>query len=281
MELPKFSEPYNHKLDTRMIINSNIYRDRLSSYEGNVWVYDKQALPINAEQEEVLKSRVIYDLWKEKGITVDSIVVASKEFNILLEDDKISRLETFLDEIKECSVFEYACKFYMFVVKRGIFGLFSTKFAIIALNAILVRNNILPIIVYTNYAIMLAELIQAGLMLESLEEMIYQNFQTSIIYNNKHKLISQKEVLNTLKKHKETIRTVYGVKKLYLMGSYAKNTVNEYSDLDIIVDIQDRANEAALEAFISEKVHLPVDIVNINERFAQCKDNIDFKLEVF
>lgn len=281
MEIPKFYEPYNHKLDTRMIINSNIYRDKYCSYHNNVWVYDGKLLPTTPEQEEIVNSKRIYNLWKNQGITVTSIVQASKIFNIMLDEDIILRLKTMLDEIKDLPPFELACRIYIFFVDKGIFKIYSTKFAIIAFNSILVRNNFLPIIIYTDYAVMLMELICAGLTIESFQDLIVQNCQNSLRYNTKHSLVPQENVIQILKENKQTICLEFGVKKLYLTGSYALNQETQYSDLDIMVEIDDSKKEKSLEKFVCEKVNLPVDIFNINERFARCQDNQTFKLEVF
>lgn len=45
------------------------------------------------------------------------------------------------------------------------------------------------------------------------------------------------DILNFLKENKEQLESKYHIKKIALFGSYAKNTQNQNSDIDILVDM--------------------------------------------
>ncbi len=72
----------------------------------------------------------------------------------------------------------------------------------------------------------------------------------------------------------ETIRTIitpiareYGIKKIYLFGSYAKGTATEESDVDLLIESGNRMTFLTLSGLrqdMCESLKLPVDIVTIN-----------------
>lgn len=59
---------------------------------------------------------------------------------------------------------------------------------------------------------------------------------------------------------------VFGVKNAYLFGSYANNTQNEKSDVDLLVEFESAAVSlltlAALKQRLEETLKMPVDIVH-------------------
>ena len=69
----------------------------------------------------------------------------------------------------------------------------------------------------------------------------------------------------------ETIRTIirpiaieYGLKKIYLFGSYAKGTANENSDIDLLIEKGKPMSLLKLSGFrqaVEEKINLSVDVV--------------------
>ena len=50
-------------------------------------------------------------------------------------------------------------------------------------------------------------------------------------------MISKNEILNTISTHKPQL-TSFGVNKIGLFGSYARDEQQQYSDIDILVDIE-------------------------------------------
>ena len=48
--------------------------------------------------------------------------------------------------------------------------------------------------------------------------------------------MTQKTILNFLKSHKSELELEYGLTKIGLFGSYAKNTSHQDSDIDIVIE---------------------------------------------
>ncbi len=56
----------------------------------------------------------------------------------------------------------------------------------------------------------------------------------------------------------------YGVKRLYLFGSYAKGTANEKSDVDLLVEKgkpMSLLKLSGMRQMVQDALHLPVDLI--------------------
>lgn len=73
-------------------------------------------------------------------------------------------------------------------------------------------------------------------------------------------------ILNFLNKHKEELKEKYGVKKIGLFGSYAKDTANEDSDIDIAIEAEknDFFIREDLKEYLEKAFEKNVDLGYIN-----------------
>lgn len=69
-------------------------------------------------------------------------------------------------------------------------------------------------------------------------------------------------VLNFLATHKHELAEKFGVTKIGLFGSYAKDVANEYSDIDIVVEMEkkDFFIRDTIREYIEQHLKKPVDI---------------------
>ena len=79
--------------------------------------------------------------------------------------------------------------------------------------------------------------------------------------------MTKDEILQTLRKQKNYIEKTYEVEKIGLFGSYAKNTQNEDSDVDIYVEFRHKSfdNLAGLWNYLEHLYHKKVDLVYKNK----------------
>ncbi len=83
--------------------------------------------------------------------------------------------------------------------------------------------------------------------------------------------------VNSIKNMISPIAKAYGIKKVYLFGSYAKGTANEESDVDLLIDVGRRMTFITLSGLrqdVCESLKLPVDIVTVNSLDKDFKDSI-------
>ncbi len=73
---------------------------------------------------------------------------------------------------------------------------------------------------------------------------------------------SRADILNTLEEHREAIRR-YGVRRLGLFGSSARDQGTETSDLDFVVEFERKSFDAYmdLKVYLEELFGCPVDLV--------------------
>jgi uncharacterized protein len=84
--------------------------------------------------------------------------------------------------------------------------------------------------------------------------------------------INRNEILNQLRQYKPQFENLYGVTKLGIFGSVARDEAHEDSDIDVVVEM----NEANLFSLVhmketlEENFHRPVDVIRyrkmMNER---------------
>lgn len=78
-------------------------------------------------------------------------------------------------------------------------------------------------------------------------------------------MITGEEVLRTLKALKPEIRARYKVKEIGLFGSFLRGEQSETSDIDLLVDFEERADLfdlVALAQFLEERLQRKVDLVS-------------------
>ena len=57
---------------------------------------------------------------------------------------------------------------------------------------------------------------------------------------------------------------MYGIKRIYLFGSYAKGVANEYSDIDLLIEKGKPMSLLGLSSFrqdVEDSLKIPVDVV--------------------
>ena len=78
-------------------------------------------------------------------------------------------------------------------------------------------------------------------------------------------MLEQKQIIQYLSSNKQYIIQKYGLKKLGIFGSYARNEQTSKSDLDLLVEFEDNTPDLAgkkekLKAEIQAVFHISVDI---------------------
>lgn len=78
------------------------------------------------------------------------------------------------------------------------------------------------------------------------------------------RLESLDEVLAKLREHSPSLRVRYGVSRLWLFGSYARNEQTQDSDLDVLIEFAETPGMfkfVRLERELSELLDIKVDLV--------------------
>lgn len=80
--------------------------------------------------------------------------------------------------------------------------------------------------------------------------------------NEEGSVLTKEYILNFLKSHKHELQDTYDITKIGLFGSYAKDSANENSDIDIAIESnkKDFFIREELKSYLELKFNLPVDV---------------------
>lgn len=280
-KLPMFKDIYNQKIDFRFIAYSNIGKYVYECTYDDFMVYLGKNEPVNEIQNDIVKTKKMFELLKSNGINIETIDSCVLLFSLCFSIDKRDKLQNFLSKLNYINPFEDACELFMFIVKNKIFGEYTYKFAIVIFNAILFSNNILPIIFPLSYTFYLCELIESGLSLDSFEDIVMARFENSIIYNTPHELIDDNEAVKRIMSLKRNLVEKYGVKHIFITGSFAKKLYTKFSDLDLIIEMDNYDKIYEIEKYIANMTAIPVDAIRSDDPFTKLNDLQKYRIKVF
>ena len=276
-----FKDIYNQKIDFRFIAYSNMGKYVYECTYDDFMVYLGKNEPVNEIQNDIVKTKKMFELLKSNGINIETIDSCVLLFSLCFSIDKRDKLQNFLSKLNYINPFEDACELFMFIVKNKIFGEYTYKFAIVIFNAILFSNNILPIIFPLSYTFYLCELIESGLSLDSFEDIVMARFENSIIYNTPHELIDDNEAVKRIMSLKRDLVEKYGVKHIFITGSFAKKLYTKFSDLDLIIEMDNYDKIDEIEKYIANMTAIPVDAIRSDDPFTKLNDLQKYRIKVF
>lgn len=280
-KLPMFKDIYNQKIDFRFIAYSNMGKYVYECTYDDFMVYLGKNEPVNEIQNDIVKTKKTFELLKSNGINIETIDSCVLLFSLCFSIGKRDKLQNFLSKLNYINPFEDACELFMFIVKNKIFGEYTYKFAIVIFNAILFSNNILPIIFPLSYTFYLCELIESGLSLDSFENIVMARFENSIIYNTPHELIDDNEAVKRIMSLKRDLVEKYGVKHIFITGSFAKKLYTKFSDLDLIIEMDNYDKIDEIEKYIANMTAIPVDAIRSDDPFTKLNDLQKYRIKVF
>lgn len=280
-KLPMFKDIYNQKIDFRFIAYSNMGKYVYECTYDDVMVYLGKNEPVNEIQNDIVKTKKMFELLKSNGINIETIDSCVLLFSLCFSIDKRDKLQNFLSKLNYINPFEDACELFMFIVKNKIFGEYTYKFAIVIFNAILFSNNILPIIFPLSYTFYLCELIESGLSLDSFEDIVMARFENSIIYNTPHELIDDNDAVKRIMSLKRDLVEKYGVKHIFITGSFAKKLYTKFSDLDLIIEMDNYDKIDEIEKYIANMTAILVDAIRSDDPFTKLNDLQKYRIKVF
>ena len=280
-KLPMFKDIYNQKIDFRFIAYSNMGKYVYECTYDDFMVYLGKNEPVNEIQNDIVKTKKMFELLKSNGINIETIDSCVLPFSLCFSIGKRDKLQNFLSKLNYINPFEDACELFMFIVKNKIFGEYIYKFAIVIFNAILFSNNILPIIFPLSYTFYLCELIESGLSIDSFEDIVMARFENSIIYNTPHELIDDNEAVKRIMSLKRDLVEKYGVKHIFITGSFAKKLYTKFSDLDLIIEMDNYDKIDEIEKYIANMTAIPVDAIRSDDPFTKLNDLQKYRIKVF
>lgn len=277
----KFKDSYNSKIDFRFLAFSNMKINTFESTYDLGKAFNGEMKASTNDQIDIVKTKKAFEMFKVEGITKETIKKCLGLFDEVVSNIEIQMVINYMNNLSKNDYFDLACKLFMFIVKKSLFGTISNKMAILIFNTIMYQNKTLPIIFYPHNMKSLSELINSGLSIESLKGIINGLFDLSVTYNTPHRFVTRDEIIEILLANKIEIETTFGVSHISLTGSFANGLYNQYSDVDLIVTLKDKNIKKELEKYLENKFEMPVDVVLNYEIFTKTADLQKYRLGIF
>lgn len=277
----KFKESYNPKIDFRFLAFTNMKINPFESTYNLGKVFKGEIEAVTNNQIDMVKTKKAFEVFKNEGINKETIKKCLKLFNEVVTNAKIYVLVNYMNDLDTSNYYDYACKLFMFIIKKSLFGSITNKMAILMFNTIMYQNQTLPIIFYPHNMKSLDELINSGLSIESLKGILNSLFDMSVVYNTPHRLVTKDEIIDILLTSKKELEETFGVEHIIMTGSYVNGLYTEYSDVDLIATLKDKTVKKRLEQYLVNKFEMPVDVVLCDEEFTKTADLQKYRLGIF
>lgn len=81
-------------------------------------------------------------------------------------------------------------------------------------------------------------------------------------------MTKRKEILNTIRRYKESHKSIYGIKRMGVFGSLAENSSLSFNDIDIVVEMDspDLFYLIGIKQELEETLGYEIDIVRYREK---------------
>lgn len=190
-------------------------------------------------------------------VTINSVL---KALEIEIEKNMIELALASVKNIKEVmELFELFVESY----KESRFGEQTLLVFKLIMNHWLFKNGYSLLIIYPSFTKELANLVKYGGDIAVMKRLVTSFYIESYVRNTVVKVKTQEEIIKEISKVKDVLKLQYGINELEIFGSYAKETQNEFSDLDLLVETKSELNEFeiyAMNDYLSVILELKVNI---------------------
>lgn len=231
-------------------------------------IYNEEIMPISEYEKKVLQFKKILSYIKKEETKFNydnliNIMLMLDENAIIYKNESLIKL---IDDYNKNLCNNLSLEFFIKVVEEEIFmPNINIEMAKIIHNFIEIKNSRKPIIFYYYEVLKIIELIKNG-QKENCFVYFLDLYNKTNEYNESHKLITINELTKIIKENEYELKTKYYVDKLFIFGSYSKGLENEYSDLDVYVEVfddkkSDLNNKYYLLDYLKKILKIKVDCI--------------------
>ncbi len=267
--MTKQMNKYNPKLDY-LFCKYASSKKPMSNIDEEKWrnVYREVQKAENVEQEKMLRFKAILNFIKasECSFTVENLLECLQIYlgSIVKKEDvdydKLKSIFSFSNPLEDMN---FRDLFITIILTKPFKEDINVVMAMIATNFLLLKQGRIPVIFYARVVQKLLYLISSN-EIDGAKLLMLNLLQRSEILNRKHKYIPIDEILKKFEEIKNVLQTTYGVTSIFYFGSYAKNLANEYSDLDLFVEVdsqkqENEDNKYLIKGYLEKELGISVD----------------------
>lgn len=241
----KIGENYNQKIEYKMLYFLNPKLDTSINYYETVNIFNEDVPYISDQGKWFTKIKKVYVYLLNNELDLDELFnYASKEFETELNHGKVNEIKNSLKYLEQKEVTYYATWFLKAILKFRPLYEKSNILGILIFNAILRKHNYVPMIFMPDYISFVQKIVDKGVTLNSLRDILYIYEDLSFKYEKKYALLTKNEIFIIIKNNKEALINDYDLKKVWLYGSFVRNEATDFSDIDLYVEFnQNKSNK--------------------------------------
>ncbi|KFZ26215.1 MAG: Nucleotidyltransferase domain protein [Candidatus Izimaplasma bacterium HR2] len=255
---------YNKKIDFKILKNLCVskFGELTEKYYNDIQnVYNNKDFAKNEVTLYFEKLKESFYIYIDKKITLTDIDHLYKSIKTVNYKEPNMKYMYVLDEklkkIKENNTYEIVEEILYYSIKNKIFYSDTYEVVTLLINFSLIWNGITPIVFFPyyklfKYAVNCNDIFYFNDLIKKIQGFNY-------VYREKHKKTNIKSILEKYYDNQDEIKRLFLPKSIYIYGSYILETNNEYSDIDILVDI-DIWHKKKIKEYLEELFEIPVDL---------------------
>lgn len=273
----KFNEPYNPKINYKLIYFLNPKLDlRYNYYETiDIYYHNKKYESEQGEWFQKLNNIFTYLLNNSK-LTIEMFEYSAKQLNTNVNKDVIDLINQKTLNYKNKSILEYAVLLLYNIIISKPLEKNNELLAVLLFNVVLIKNNYVPIIFTKDNLYFINKMINKKINYLYIYQFLEFYKDLSFLYDNKYLPLSKLDVINTVKKHKKNLKNNFNINTIWLYGSFRRNEQNNYSDIDLYISFFDEPTNIIIrkvKKYLTTILGRKVDILVDNFTYSNYSDN--------
>lgn len=233
----KIGENYNTKIEYKMLYFLNPKLDTSINYYETVNIFNEDAPYVSEQGKWFTKIKKVYMYLLNNEWDLDELFkYAAEEFETKLNYGKVNELKNNLKYLEQKEVTYYATWFLKTILKFRPLYEKSNILGILMFNAILRKQNYVPMIFMPDYISFVQKIVDKGVTSNSLRDILVIYEDLSFKYEKKYTSLTKNQIFNIIKNNQEALKNDFHLKKVWLYGSFVRNEATDFSDIDLYVE---------------------------------------------
>ncbi len=238
---------YNPKIDYKSIYFLNPLLDSKKNYYETVNIFKKRANCVSEQGKWFTKLNNAFTyLLDHELMSKGTFEYLARQFETTIDYKITSDIISQHLEISNDDVAYEATWLLQKITYKKPLNEYSDIMAVIMFNALLKTQGYIPIIFLNDYFGFIKRMIESNITVHSLKNLLSIYTDLSFKYDKKYEELSKQEIITLIVNNRNELSHLYGVKAIWLYGSFVRDEANEYSDIDLYVDLEDGKTEETL-----------------------------------
>ena len=256
----KFEDSYNPKIDFLLLKYLNPKYNSKKNYNELKKIFFKKQKAKSIQGKYLEKLIEIFEILKIKDININTLKECADILGVNMLEEKANDFIKYLNSLN-MNVTKNSVWLLVYLLKNEIFNLHSDFLSVLIFNSYLYKNKYVPFILYHYNREYIKKKLDNGANEEGLHFYFSNFYNENKVFLNKYPKLTKKELIDKLVENKKVILGIYNVSKLWIYGSFARDDANEYSDIDLYLELSeyDLDNLTELKKFLERILLRRVD----------------------